>query len=94
MHIQNYPTNFSVIDLSSSRADKAATAQRSADVRRKLMKRDVDIDPFESLMVSQEQEGGSRQRRSQNQQLNHANAAERPQPAAREQADQPLSFWA
>ena len=94
MHIHNYPTNFNAVDLSSSRAEKAASAQRSADVRRKLMKGGLEIEPFESLMVSQDQESGSRQRQGQNQQQNHANTEERPQPAAQEQADQPLSFWA
>lgn len=58
------------------------------------MKGDLDIEPFQSLMVSQEQEGGSRQRQGRNHQQNHANTAARLQPAAKEQVDQPLSFWA
>jgi len=95
MHVHNHPTNFNAVDLYSSKAaERAASAQRAADVRRKLMKAglDVEVDPFESFLVGQGPEGGSRQRQDQNQ--NHANTAGSLQPADEEQADQPLSFWA
>jgi hypothetical protein len=95
MHVHNHPTNFNPADLYSSKeSEKAASAQRAADVRRKLMKGGLDseVDPFESYLADQGPESGSRQRQGQNQ--NHANATGRLQLADEEQADQPLSFWA
>jgi len=92
MHVHNHPTNFNAADLYSSKAsEKAASAQRAADVRRKLMKGGLDseVDPFESYL-DQGQESGSRQRQGQN----HANTTEKLQLADEEQADLPLSFWA
>jgi hypothetical protein len=95
MHVHNHPTNFNAADLYSSKeSEKAASAQRAADVRRKLMKGGLDseVDPFKSYLPDQGPESGSRQRQGQNQ--NHANTTGRLQLADEEQADQPLSFWA
>jgi hypothetical protein len=93
MLVHNHPTNFTAVDLYSSKAaERAASAQRAADVRRKLMKGGLDgeVDPFGSFLVGEGPEGGSGQRQDQNQ--NHANTAGRLQLADEEQADQPLSF--
>jgi hypothetical protein len=84
-----HPTNFDAIDVTFSKADKAASVRRAADIRRKLMKCGFDVEPFESLMINPVQEGGSRQRRGQN----HANNPERLQSAGKAQVDQLLSFW-
>lgn len=94
MHVHSHPTNFNAVDLSSTRAaEKAASAQRAADVRGQLMRGDLDVEEegnsFESFMVGRESEGNSQQ-----QGRNQRNPAVRPQPADDEQAEEPLSFWA
>ncbi|MDW5264390.1 MULTISPECIES: hypothetical protein [Acidobacteriaceae] len=97
MHVHSHPTNFNAVDLSATRAtEKAASAQRAAEVRGQLLRGGPDIEgetnPFESFMVGREPEGSSRQRQSQRQ--DDANAARRSESAEEEQASEPLSFWA
>lgn len=94
MHVHNHPTIFNTADLSSTRAERAASAQRSADVRRKLMKGGLEAESFESLILGREPEAGSQQRQRHNQQRNYANSADRLKPAVEKEEDQPLSLWA
>jgi hypothetical protein len=99
MHIHNHPTNFNAVDLYSSKAaEKAASAQQVADVRRKLIRGGLDIkseeNPFESFMVGQGPESGSRRRQGPNKKQNHPNNLKGLQHADEERADEPLSFWA
>jgi len=99
MHIHSHPTNFNSVDLYSSKAaEKAASAQRAADVRRKLIKRGMEIEDevnsFEGLMIGRSAEGGSRQHRGQDKKQDHADSAQRLQHVDDGPADEPLSFWA
>ncbi|GGG81126.1 hypothetical protein [Edaphobacter dinghuensis] len=97
MHIHGHPMTFNAVDLSSTRAaEKAASAQRAADVRGQLLRSGLDtegeVNSFESFMVDKEWERGSRQQPSQNRRREPANGRQ-PQPTEQE-ADEPLSFWA
>lgn len=99
MHVHSHPTNFNAVDLSSTRsAEKAASAQRAADVRGQLLRGGADIEgesnPFESFMVGKDWEGSSGQQQSQSRRQNPGNAARRLQSADQEQVDEPLSLWA
>lgn len=96
MHIHSHPTNFNAVDLSSTRAaEKAASAQRAADVRSQLQRGGLDVEsemnPFESFMVGREQQGSSRQQQNQRRDPSHAAGLSRS--AEDGQADEPLSFW-
>lgn len=100
MHVHNHPMNFNAVDLSSARAtEKAASAQRAADVRSQLMRGGMDIEgeanPFESFMIGRDAEGSPRQQQGPKQSRNQSNAEGRLQIANnKEQEDEPLSFWA
>lgn len=98
MHVHGHLPNFNAVDLSSARAaERAASAQRAADVRGRLSRGGPDIErettPFESFMVGGDWEGSSQQR-SRNQRENDANTTGQPMAAEEQQADEPLSFWA
>lgn len=98
MHVHGHPMNLNAVDLSSTRAaEKAASAQRAADVRGQLLRGGVDaeseVNSFERFMVGEEWERGSRQQQGQNRRRDQARAGQLPS-AEQEQADEPLSFWA
>lgn len=98
MHVHGHPMNFNAVDLSSTRAaEKAASAQRAADVRGQLLRGGLDaegeVNSFESFMVDKEWERGSQQQQSQNRRRNQANVRQL-QSAEQEEADESLSFWA
>ena len=48
MHIHANPMNFNAVNPNSAAADKAAAAQRAADVRKKMMKSPGDMEGISS----------------------------------------------
>lgn len=99
MHVHSHPTNFNAMDLSSTRAaEKAASAQRAAEVRNQLLQGGLEVEdeinPFESFMVGREWEGSSRQQQGQSRRQASTHAARQLQSDEQEPVEEPLSFWA
>jgi hypothetical protein len=95
MHIHGNPINTNMANLhSSAAAEKAATAERASETRKKLMKSAVkiegELDSESSFMIGQWSEEGSRQRQSEN----HDHVPNKTQIAGEEQTDTPVSIWA
>jgi hypothetical protein len=107
MHIHGNLMNPNVASLySAAAAEKAASAQRAADVRKKLTENTPNIDGEhnpEEILIRQWSEESSHKRQDQNHsrapkknQIADEEQADKPkiQIADEEQADKPISTWA
>jgi hypothetical protein len=96
MHIHGNSMNLNAVDLhATAAAEKAASTQRAAEVRKKLMRGGLEMDgelnPESSFMVGLWSEGGSQQ---QQQGHERASTSRGPLNADEELADKPVSVWA
>jgi hypothetical protein len=107
MHIHNNLMNPNLASLySAAAAEKAASAQRAADVRKKLLESTPNIDGElnpEEILIRQWSEGSSHKRQDKKhsrvpnkEQVADNEQAAKPnlQIADEEQADKPISSWA
>lgn len=98
MHIHASSMNFNGANLhNAAAADKAASAQRASDVRKKLLKSGMDmdagLDPEASFLIGRWPEGDSRQGQGQNQGQRRTSTPVKTQLTNEQQTDAHITVW-
>ena len=97
MHIHGNSMNLNAVDVhAAAAAEKAASMQRAAEVRKKLMRGGLEMDgelnPETGFMVERWSEGGSQR---QQQGYDRAGTSRKPPLSADDElTDKPVSIWA